>query len=352
MLGALACSLLEQTPRENEDNEGCKDGAIRECVGPQGCSGITVCEDGIAGDCVCSSSGNGGTGATGGSSGTGMACEPLGDCCESPAFPASARAGCLDIVNTGDETACGQVYTAYIGSGLCSGGGMGGSTSSGGASSGGASGAASGGVSGTGVGGTSPTGGTGGIAQPTCGANFAVLSGGYVTAPGTSGCWLGFAYTSASATTTISPTGYASCGTPCMLCAAGVVPATADYSGLALIGFNTAETIDASLRSTVTPRGSALVVSFTSTMQTALRVQLLGINGETSESDRWCALIPAGAGPQISIPYSTFNTQCWEGGMGTQYLSGTPVLGVQLLVAGTNLTDVPFNFCLTGVRDS
>lgn len=348
VFGALACSFLEQTPRENEDNEGCKNGVTRECIGPQGCSGLRTCDSGTFGDCVCSSSGNGGASGTGA---TGMACESLGDCCESAAFPPSAREGCLDVVNTGEETACDQIYSAYLGSGLCQSIATGGATSSGGVPSGGASGAATGGVAGAGNQGGA-TGGSGGNPQPTCGANFAVLSGGYVTAPGTSGCWLGYAYTSASATTTISPTSYASCSTPCMLCASGVVPATADYSGLALIGFNTAETIDASSRGTVTPRGSALVVSFTSTMSTALRVQLLGINGETSESDRWCALIPAGAGPQLSIPYSTFNTQCWEGGMGTQYVSGTPILGVQLLVAGTNLTDVPFNFCLTGVRDS
>src|SRR5262245_44359983 len=75
VLGALACSLLEGSPPpddesddDDDDNSGCNNGDVLQCVGPQGCSGLTLCENGRVGQCIC---GVGGTTGAGGASPTG-----------------------------------------------------------------------------------------------------------------------------------------------------------------------------------------------------------------------------------------------------------------------------------------
>jgi len=194
-------------------------------------------------------------------------------------------------------------------------------------------------------------GGSGGSGSPTCGASFAVTGGGYVTAPGSSGCWRGYAYTATSAGSMIMPANYQSCGDPCMLCAGGSVAPSVDFSGLGLVGFNLNQAVDQTGSATVTPTGTNLVVNFSNVTSAPLRVQIIGLNGDTVATERWCAMLPATTVGPVSIPYTSFNTQCWAGGMGTAYAK-QPIKGVQLLVPGGNQASTPFAVCLTSVTDS
>jgi hypothetical protein len=174
-----------------------------------------------------------------------------------------------------------------------------------------------------------------------CDAAWSVGSSGFVSAPGASSCFQGYAWASASGTgSMITPETFESCGAPCELCASGVVAATDDYSGVALLGFNVAQQESSSTAGTTTPTGS-ITVSFTNAGGTPLRVQLNGTSGS------WCKDISGMASP-ASIPLSDFSAECWEGGAMTAYAGGA-VEAVVLVVPGSNEEDLMFDMCLTGV---
>lgn len=200
------------------------------------------------------------------------------------------------------------------------------------------------------TGGTPATGGSGGGTPITCGAGWAVSDGGFVTAPGASGCWRGYAYTGTGSVvgSTITPTSFGTCGSPCMLCASGTVAADIDYAGIALLGFNVNQMSDSDVAGTVMPTGTGLTVSFTNPGGSPLRIQIGGPNASTSETDRWCYNLSGSSGT-ITIPYTGFSTTCWNT-TGVAYAK-QPLQTVQLLVPGDDLTAVPFNICLTGVAD-
>jgi hypothetical protein len=45
-----------------------------------------------------------------------------------------------------------------------------------------------------------------------------------------------------------------------------------------------------------------------------------------------------------------FNTQCWEGGVGTAYAK-QPIKAIQLVVPGSNTAAIAFNMCITDAKD-
>jgi hypothetical protein len=192
--------------------------------------------------------------------------------------------------------------------------------------------------------------GMAGSPSPTCGATFAVAGGGYVTGPGSSGCWHGYAFTAASSASTLSPMTFAGCASPCSLCMTGSVAASVDFSEFAAIGFNLNQAVDQTGSGTVIPAGSSLVVNFTNFSSAPLRVEIDGQNGGTVAAERWCVELGTVATGPISVPYSLFNTQCWLGGSGTPY-ARQPIRNVHLIVPGSNTTSTPFTVCLTGVSD-
>ncbi|HEY4106352.1 MAG TPA: hypothetical protein VGM44_20775 [Polyangiaceae bacterium] len=220
----------------------------------------------------------------------------------------------------------------------------GGSTSTGVAGSTGTSGSV--GVAGFGTGGLGAGGSSGAMSGGgTTGAGGAGMSGGgYLV----SGAWHGYVYTSATGTgSSILPMDFSmnSAGQP--FCASGSVAPMADYSGVAIVGYNVNQATGAnSPLGTVTPTATGLVVNVTNTGMSPLRVQLQGPNGATDATQRWCATITGSGG---TIPYSMFNTACWDG-TGTNY-SGQPIAAVQILVPGDNLVPVMYNFCLNSVSD-
>jgi hypothetical protein len=241
-------------------------------------------------------------------------------------------------------------------------------------------GTATGGVSGTlatggalPTGGTPGTGGTAGVgisgaagsaagtpggagtgAAVTCDPTWKIQTDGFVRSPAAGGaCWHGYGFTYAGPATsgsTVMPVNFAMCGAACtMLCASGSVGMTADYSGTGLVGFNLNQA-QGGTPLPVTPTGATgLTINFTNTGGSPLRVQLLGPTGDTVATDRWCSTLTATTGP-VTIPWAMFNTQCWEGGMGTVYAK-QPIKAIQLVVPGSNTAAIPFNMCITDAKD-
>ncbi len=208
------------------------------------------------------------------------------------------------------------------------------------AGAGGSAGVATGGASGAGASGASGSGaGTSAVA---CDAAFVVDPDGFVRAPAAGGgCWHGYSSVGGDTASTVTPKDFAACGAGCMLTAMGTVgPAVApDYAGTIWLGFNLNQAAGGGTTSTVTPAGTSLVVNYTSTGP-AVRVQI------AAGSTRWCA--PLTSSP-ATIPYTMFNTECWEGGMGTAYAM-QPIDAVQLIVPG-GAAAAAFTIALVSVKD-
>jgi len=210
------------------------------------------------------------------------------------------------------------------------------------AAGGGAGTPATGGVGGgAGVGGA--TGGSAGAGDVPCEATMVVGSDGFVRAPGASGCWHGYASAGGDSTSTVMPTTFASCGMGCMLKASGTVGAAVEptYAGVVYLGFNLNEATGGT-KGTVVPKGTGLAVTYTNTGSSAIvRVQV------SAGTTRWCAALMTSG---TTIPWTTFNTECWEGGMGTAY--GMQAIDtVQLIVPGGAM-DAPFDITLVSVKDT
>lgn len=238
-------------------------------------------------------------------------------------------------------------------------GGTGGSVAGSGGTTGGTGGSIAGGTGGTtggtggsvaGTGGSiAGAGGGAGTGPSSCTGSWLVSETGYVTSPGTSSCWQGHGWTSSFGTnSSIAPADFSLCGTPCSLCATGVVGAEIDFSGVGIVGMNLNQLAGDTVAGTITPSSTSLTVSFTNPGGSPLRVQIQGPNGDLLESDRWCYEL-TGVSGTVTIPYSSFNTQCW---LNTGYFyGGEPLEALILLVPGSDIYDVPFDICLTGAHD-
>ena len=287
------------------------------------------------------------SGATGGSAGKGTNGGSSGD------SASGATGGGVNSGGTGNASSSGG--TGATG-GSVSSGGSGDAPSTGGTGfeSGGSTAANGGSAASEGaVGGTAGTeggsGGSGGdVPAPECGTGWHVFADGYVTAPGASGCWKGWAFTATNLSGSIAPSNYTGCAEPCALCASGAVAADLEFGGIGILGFSLSETYDALTKAAVVPSGGSLTVSFENPLGAPLRVQILGPSGSTSEFDRWCYNL-VGTSGTTTIPYSSFNTHCWSG-EGYAY-SGEPLVTAQLLVPGTDESSIAFDICLTGMSD-
>jgi hypothetical protein len=177
-----------------------------------------------------------------------------------------------------------------------------------------------------------------------CGEAFNIEAGGYVTSPGES-CWRGYAFSVVdSLGTTITPTDFADCAMPSCLCATGTIIGDELYGGYASIGFNVnQEPMLEATEGTTTPVGTGITISYTNAGSSALRVQI------ASGTTRWCYDNLTGTGGTVTIPYTSFNTECWVGGDGT-YFPGGAISSVQLVVPG-DTTSVGYSICLNGAQD-
>jgi hypothetical protein len=165
----------------------------------------------------------------------------------------------------------------------------------------------------------------------------------------TSGAWHGYAWTSAvGAGSTISPTTFDAVAVSAPLCVSGSVGALADFSGVALLGVNlNQEKLGNAPALAIMPTKNGLVVSVTNTGASPLRVQVQGANGGTDPNERWCAPL---AGTGGFIPWTSFNTKCWDGS-GTAYAKQA-IVAAMILVPGSDTAAVKYDFCLNSVAEA
>ncbi len=190
---------------------------------------------------------------------------------------------------------------------------------------------------------------------------------GWYTTSGWGGCvWTGVEAeedVGASGQSTIAPNEFLDVADGGPYCVSGTVAAHEAYESVALLGFNLGEdpatanctaldpTADFPVLPAVQPTGTGIAVNFVkqgADTSFVWRVQIQGPNGGTDANERWCATIAATQG-KVHVPYSDFNTECWEGGMGTDY-AGEPISSVVFLVPGEP-TATPYEFCVNGFAD-
>jgi hypothetical protein len=206
------------------------------------------------------------------------------------------------------------------------------------------------------TGGALPTGGTAGAGVSgaagsgpavTCDAAFVAGADGFVRAPGAGGCWHGYAYAGGDTGSTLTTmTSFATCGMGCALRVAGTLgPATManNYIGVVYLGFNINQAAGIPTPSTRVPTGTGLEITFTKVSGPAtIRVQI------QAGMSRWCA--PLATSPAV-IPYTTFNTMCWEAvPPATGAYAKQPIEAVQLVAPGGE-TAVPIDMTLVSVRE-
>ena len=296
-----------------------------------------------------------------------------------------------ESADAGDETGGAVAATGGGAAGAVSRGGAGGPggsvTSSGGHSSGGASGGSVGGTANGGIsaaGGRTAIGGGGhtggslpivGGATPNMGgmmAGGAITTGNTIAAGGGShaGGSVATGGTAPPGTPTIQPDGYVTLdtGTTVMMghvssyesgsgssitltygtnsfCASGTVAADSTYASWAGAGFNVnqAESGASGSSGSLVLSGSSISLSYVNHAGSTLRLQLY------DGSDYWCTTLPAATSPTtITIPFSQLNTQCWSG-LGSAFVSGTPITAVQLMVPCSGFSPTPFDFCFLGL---
>ena len=164
-------------------------------------------------------------------------------------------------------------------------------------------------------------------------------AGAYVS----SGEFRGYAFTSASGTgTSISPMNFEARQAGQGLCAMGTVGPAADYSGTALVGVNVSQDMaTGAMPRPIVPMKSGISVQVKNNAGSTLRVQIQGPNGATDAKQRWCAPISGNGG---FIPFSAFNTACWDNS-GSAYAK-QPIVAAMVLVPGGNTDPVEFDFCI------
>lgn len=132
------------------------------------------------------------------------------------------------------------------------------------------------------------------------------------------------------------------------VCIQGTVAATADSSGNAMLGMNVhqAERTDAAPL-TLVPTLDGVQVDVKNNAGSQLRVQVAGPDGTTDADARWCAAVNGAGG---FIPWTAFNTACWDGS-GKAY-KRQPISVAMLLVPGNAQGAVPYDFCLQRLAEA
>ena len=162
------------------------------------------------------------------------------------------------------------------------------------------------------------------------------------------GSWKGRAWGKTTGTdSTMMPGAFDSVPFGMPYCASGSVGAMPDYSGTATIGVNLNQDSGAgAAANTVTPSKDGISVSVTNKGGSALRLELRGPNAETDTAQRWCAPISGSGG---FIPWSSFNTACWDNS-GAAY-NREPIVSAAVLVPGSNSSAVAYDVCLNSLNE-
>jgi hypothetical protein len=165
------------------------------------------------------------------------------------------------------------------------------------------------------------------------------------------GCWRGYAFTFTETPvcgSTITPANFSTCTTTCALTASGTVGAATSansYCAVVGLGFNINQTGGATTGSPLAPTGNGLMVSFAETGAASMkfRVQLRDDSTGTS----YC--YNATSSP-VMIPYSSFNTKCYDTTPDGSPYAKTAFTSVQILIAG-DAAAAAFTMSLTNVTE-
>lgn len=244
----------------------------------------------------------------------------------------------------GTSSTGGVDAAAGVGGGGLSGTGGRGGTGGAGAQGGAGGRSATGGGGGTaGAGGVGGTGGGGGSPQcttfsiPSCtGTSNPYATNGWVA----EGAWKGYAdpYLAGFGSLIDAPPDFDTAGSS--LCTAGSIGATSDVQTQAGIEWNVNQAMTTGAPAmSVTPTGTGLSIDGPGTT-TAMRVNL------TDGTTTWCAYLPAAGGG--TIPWSSFNTECWPGGQGTPYTM-QPFVKVQVAAVANETDPTCFCFCIVSI---
>ncbi len=191
---------------------------------------------------------------------------------------------------------------------------------------------------------------TGGVPSSNGGASFStggMAAGGANGSYYVNGPWAGYVWTATCTGSSITGD-FSTHMTGSPYCVSGSVAPASDYSGWAMLGWNINQTQGSSTpNGTWTPsniNSGGVLISVSNSGGSALRVQIAGPNASTDSSDTWCAAVTGAGG---LIPWTSFNTACWDNS-GTAY-AGQPISNVEVLVPGGNIAAVPFDFCLNSL---
>jgi hypothetical protein len=244
---------------------------------------------------------------------------------------------------TGGGVTGGTGGSVMGGAGRANTGGTTGGTTGGGAGTVGTTGGTSGGMA-SATGGMGAV-GTGGQSSVSCDAAFAVGMDGFVRMPGKGGgCYSGYAFAGGDTTSTVTFPGGGTDFTKAMgvLNISGTVGSATEaneYAGSVYFGFNIGQKVGGT-NTKVVPTGTGITVTCTGCATPAMRVQLV------SGSTQWCAPLTSGT----AVPYTTFKTQCWEGGTSVVYAKEA-IESIQISIPG-GAADATFDLTLTSVVEN
>lgn len=128
-------------------------------------------------------------------------------------------------------------------------------------------------------------------------------------------------------------------------CASGTVAANSTYKSWANAGFSVNQDPSGASgsSSSLVLTGSTLSIGYVNRGGSELEFQFY------DGSNYWCYLLPpSSVAATATIPFSSLNTQCWDG-HGSAFTSGTAIRSVSLVVPGSNVSSTPFDFCFLGL---
>jgi len=149
---------------------------------------------------------------------------------------------------------------------------------------------------------------------------------------------------SPSVGSTISPQDFSTDTNGPSYCASGTVAADLDFGGVGLVGYNLNQAkASTTLGTWSVGTTTGLTYDVSNLGSSELRLQIEGLAGYPSAA--WCYVITNSSG---TIPWSSFNTRCWDG-LGSSYNGATPLSAVVLLVPGSDAYSTPFHVCLNSL---
>lgn len=164
-----------------------------------------------------------------------------------------------------------------------------------------------------------------------------------------SDAWRGYLWTAYHGEgTTLTSTNFSAAKFEAPVCIKGLVAATPDSSGNAMLGLNVdqAHRGDAPTH-TVVPSHEGVSVDVTNPGASPLRIQVHAPDGATNGEGRWCAMVTGAGG---FIPWTQFNTACWDRS-GKPY-AREPISAALLLVPGNTAMPMPYEVCLLGLSEA